>query len=147
MLFAPGSVIDFSNNDLDFGVGGVKTVVETHRIETVAKITQMGQQANRAGRLFTGSLSNQVAHRLIKRYLGITQVIAAPESGQCRSTGGPKPSAMKYAGELSQIQIHKEKPIAERVRARGKTPVFKPPVINRAVHRCIVENVLARSGR
>jgi hypothetical protein len=60
-------------------VGLVVAIVQAYRIETIAKVSQMGEQTNGAGGPPTNSLLHQVLDRLLKWNLRVTQVVFAAE--------------------------------------------------------------------
>ncbi len=84
MTFIPWGIGDFRDNRFDTAAGFVEAVVETDRIKNVAKVTQVGQQADGAGRPPAGRPFDTIAHRLLERRIGMAEIVAAFKPGRCR---------------------------------------------------------------
>ena len=64
MLLAPRCVVDLGDNRFEYFPACIKAIVETNRVEAVAKVTQVGQKADRATGPGAGVAGNQVANRI-----------------------------------------------------------------------------------
>jgi hypothetical protein len=82
VLFMPWSVMDFSNDRFHSPRGGVITIIEAHGIETVAKIPQMGQEANGPIGADACPLLDKISHGSIQGELRVSQMVRSVKTGQ-----------------------------------------------------------------
>ena len=136
-LLAPGGVGDFGDQRLDLRAVGREAVVDADRVDAVAEIAQMGQQADRALRAAAGLPFRQIAHVSIQRHAGVAEMILAAEPGQRRSTGRPQPAALEHGFEFRQIEVDHEQVVTEFVPAREKAPVPDVAEVEATVHAAI----------
>ena len=122
-LLAPGGVGHFGDQQVEFFPTGLKTIIDADRVDAVAEVAQVGQQADRALRATAGLSFRQIAHVGVQRDLGIAEMILATEPGQSRPAGRPQPAAPEHGLQFRQIEVGHEQVIAKLVPAWQKAPV------------------------
>lgn len=85
MPLAPGSVVDLRHDKV--GLGSVrlpKTVIERDRIENKTEMPELGQQANRAGKAFSGLNQDFAPDTFGQRFGRISEMVRPVKAkGRC----------------------------------------------------------------
>jgi hypothetical protein len=137
ILFTPGSVVNLGHYGLHLRIGFIVAVIETNRIEAIAEVAQVSEQANGADRPLSQSFLYKVPHSLLEWYSRITQVIPPAEIGEINPIVRPKNILMEQSRQFLQVEEHKENTIAKGVPHRQEATVANVPLVDAAlrVHR------------
>ncbi len=133
---APRRVGDLREHGFQRGAIGLEAVVEAHRVEDVARVAQVGEQADRSLRAVSQLPLHAVTHRLGQRLVVRRQVVAAMECGQIAVFHRPQRAPIEHAVEFVQVQVELRHAVAERVRSGRVTAVPNPAFVNGAGERC-----------
>lgn len=134
VAFMPRRVVHFGNNSLYVPVGWVKAVEETHGIEAMPEVSQVGQHADRPARIESCILADQAANRTVDGVAGIAKMVPAPQIGKVPAVNRPKPASLENSAQLSQIEIHHKESILKDILDRPEPSVTHLSLIDSAVH-------------
>ena len=118
VLFAPRGVVDFGNDELERAVGGIEAVVETDRVEAVAEVARVREQADWPAWTHAGVACDAIAHRALQGHLRRAQVLATLDPSYCRALRRPQPMTIEQGREFVEVEIQLADTIAETVRVR-----------------------------
>lgn len=130
----PGRVGDLGNDPAQ-AVVTIEAVVEADRIEHMAEVAQMREQADRTVRALAGVGLHAIAHCFIQWNSWVAEIIAATELRQVGAPYRPQPTLRKHPIQFGQIQIHQKQLVAEIQRFWRKPAVPHPTGIDRAAQR------------
>jgi len=116
MALSPGRIMNLHNDGFDRPIRLIVAIIETGRIETVAEISQMGQQADGSLRSLTEMVFNKIRYCMIQRNSRITEVIPAAKAGQIEPFVSPQGMDIKKCGQFGQIEQHEKQPVLKHVR-------------------------------
>ncbi len=134
MFLPPWGVVDLCNDGLHMAVPLIVAEVETHGIEAVAEVPEVGQEADGSRGSCSCSFLDQVPHCSAQWDPGIAQMIPPSEVGQIDAFGRPKPAFLKQPWEFGQVQVHHEQPISETVFNGAEAAMTHPAFVDAAVH-------------
>ena len=130
---APRCITYFGHHRLDRFAIGIKAVEQIQRAEVVSKTAQAGQQPNRSCRAVTGSLVDQVAHRVDQRRLPSVEMVRASERQGCEA-GDSQDPVFEQHGQFVQIQVDHVQPVAEPMFLRHASSMADVAYVEATVH-------------
>jgi hypothetical protein len=119
---------------LHVAAGLVKTIIDAHGIENIAKVAKVRKNPDRALGPASEPFLHQVSNRGIERQTRVAEVVAPPEPGYIRPFHGPQHSSLEHVVEFSEIKVHHEEGISELVLDRLVAEMSDVPGINAALH-------------
>lgn len=134
VTFSPGRIADFSDNIFESIVVFVEAIVETDRVETEAKATQIRQNAYRPDGTCAFFVLDKVSDCLVQRFTRIAQVITTLESRHGRSLRRPEKALFENLIDLRQVEVHHIHGVVKCVLRRRAPQVPNSPVENGALH-------------
>lgn len=131
----PGCIVDLGDNEIRRGCVRVsKAVVERNRIKNEAKMTELGQQPNRALERFSSLSLNLAPDTFRQWFAGIAKMICAMKTKRSRATGRPEPTTGKDLVELGQVEVNQVDSIAKGVGWLFQSAVSDSAGIDAAEH-------------
>ena len=82
---------------------GIIAVIETGRIKTMTKVSQMGHETNRPLRSTAKTILNKIPYRLIQRDFRIAEVIPTSKTGNIQPFKRPQRMDIEKRRQFGQI--------------------------------------------
>ena len=118
MSLLPRRVGDLGDDDVEAAAVGFVAVVEADRIEAVAEVAQMGEQADRPFGNPADGLGHARTNGSLEWRGRIAEEVAATEFGKVATIDRPEPATLEDAVEFAEIEKQHGHAVAEGMRVR-----------------------------
>ena len=126
--------MNLDHDGFNCGIARIIAVIETGRIEAVAKVPQVGQQTDRTIGSLTDIFIDEFCDSLSERNLWVTKVIPAAKAGQIEAFVSPQGVDVKKRRQLVEIEKHEEQAILKHIRLWPEPAVSDGPLVDTTMH-------------